>query len=280
MIRHFFQAAAEKAVQGYLSHIKDLHYNIDTSELAPQLDNPRPPKLAQVEFDSYIYDIDESPSFRGLLTMYHLYSLNVVCEGLPSQDFSSVSCTNGRAEAHVWRWVTWPTTLNMLHARSKRLAEIDNDRKANMSEASAVCQETCSSLKDAISKMAEKGDCLELQGLKGMLAKLEDKVAAPLAEFSEESSGDSLNPTDRLPPSMIASLAEAKNISDEFIHQTTRRRSCLLRMQASLLAEGASFSPRHGNGTMVSYGKEETSDSWSKWFSCKSLPCQYDAHED
>lgn len=267
----FFQTAAEKAVCGYLSHIKDLHYNIDT-ELAPELDNPTPPKLAQVEFDSYIFDIDESPSFRGLLTMYHLYSLNVVCEGLPSQDFSSLSCQNDRPEAHVWRWVTWPTTLNMLHARSKRLAEIDNERKTNMSKASNVCQETCSALKGAIEKMAKKGDCLELQGLKGMLAKLEEKVAAPLIEFSKESSGDSLNPTDRLPPSMISSLAEAKNISDEFIQEIATQKSGRLSMHATSLAE-ENLLAASGQMPIGSKAKEVIEESWSSWLLCNGLQC-------
>eukprot|EP00930_Biecheleria_cincta_P034275 TRINITY_DN23701_c0_g1_i1.p1 TRINITY_DN23701_c0_g1~~TRINITY_DN23701_c0_g1_i1.p1 ORF type:complete len:734 (-),score=95.19 TRINITY_DN23701_c0_g1_i1:137-2305(-) len=282
----FFWAAAEKAVTGSLSHIKDLHYDIDASEKMPQRDPPSPPTLEQVEFDSYVFDIDESPSFKGLLTMYHLYTLSVVCTGLPSQDFSSVAFLGDKPEAFVWRWVTWPTTLNMLHARSKRLAEIDKQRKLNMSKASDACSETCSALKDAIENMSNKsGLDPQLQKCKDLLTKLEKQVAAPLAEFSIENSGDSLNPTDRLPPSMISSLAEQKNISDDFIQEVGRLKSCRLSMSGA--STGVSLAAGEGsvdgNSCIGSrtIGKapcgpdleDGAQVSWSNWF-CSGFHCQ------
>lgn len=266
----FFQAAAQKAVVDYLSHIRDLHYYMDTSKPVPKPENPTPPKLGQVEFNSYLYDIEVSPTYHGLLTMYHLYNLNVVGEGLPNQDFSSLSFSNpDRPEAIVWRWVTWPTTLNMLHARSRRLSDKDEERKTKLSETSNVCMETCSGLQDLVKEMKKTRKDPELAVIADLLSTLEEKVAAPLAELSNETSGNSLNITDRLPPSMISSLAEQRNISDDFIQEAGK-----LRRRRSPWQMLGTHSHHSGSGYQEVEGQEksEKDSAWSDWLpeSCAS----------
>eukprot|EP00930_Biecheleria_cincta_P048033 TRINITY_DN33409_c0_g1_i1.p1 TRINITY_DN33409_c0_g1~~TRINITY_DN33409_c0_g1_i1.p1 ORF type:complete len:712 (-),score=118.54 TRINITY_DN33409_c0_g1_i1:136-2271(-) len=263
----FFQAAAQKTVEDYLSHIMDLHYYMDTSKPVPTPDNPNPPKLGQVEFNSYLYDIEESPTYKGLLTMYHLYNLNVVGEGLPNQDFSSLAFINpDRPEAIVWRWVTWPTTINMLHARSKRLSDRDEQRRTRLSDASKVCADTCSGLQGIVKQMSQNRKDPELTEIADLLTKLEKQVADPLAELSNEASGNSLNITDRLPPSMISSLAEQRNISDEFIRQAGKRRT--LRVSMQMLPEWHDDDPEDapGNGYQEAAAASSRADAtWSNW---------------
>merc|ERR1711920_358891 len=65
------------------------------------------------------YDLEDSPSFKGMVTMYRLYTVDVECEGLPETSFSSVVSQRGSMMLFGWSWITWEQSIDVLHARAQ-----------------------------------------------------------------------------------------------------------------------------------------------------------------
>jgi len=134
-----FQQCSKTAVNEQLAHLVDMHF---------QLNPDRPPTLDDADasgvnvlgckFKEHRSEVEESPSYKGLFTMYHLYCLEVECEGLPVADFASLDFRpDGKSGpsklkyAHGWSWVTWPQVLDIVHNRTQSL-----ERAKNYSQAS------------------------------------------------------------------------------------------------------------------------------------------------
>eukprot|EP00439_Symbiodinium_sp_Y106_P058221 s1027_g8.t1 len=85
--RNFFLERAQKVIQDTINTIVDVHFSMNP-ESPPQRKDFEAADFnyEQVTFDSYRYHIENSPSFKGMLTMYHFYTvLAVVAEGRSSQ---------------------------------------------------------------------------------------------------------------------------------------------------------------------------------------------------
>jgi len=67
------------------------------------------------QFREYTQEIEPSKSYPGLLTVYHLYTVDILCSGLPDVDFSTLEFTEQNAQGHrhlkyvhAWSWVHEP----------------------------------------------------------------------------------------------------------------------------------------------------------------------------
>merc|ERR1719401_3075824 len=77
-----------------------------------------------------------------MTTMYHLYTVDVQCTGLPTSDFASIGFdSNGVPSAIGWRWVTWQETLDILHQRAQLLERREAMLSERVREASEACRE-------------------------------------------------------------------------------------------------------------------------------------------
>jgi hypothetical protein len=136
---------AELVVNQQLSFIMDPHYRLtpDKHPTPEQLD-PFKTRLQKVTFLDHRVDVENSSSFKGLCTLYHLYTCEVEVEGLPLANFASLEVRKpGRksdgfdrismpkgdhlpqayiANVFGWCWVVLPQCLDMA---SSRIGELE-----------------------------------------------------------------------------------------------------------------------------------------------------------
>jgi len=70
--------------------------------------------------------VESSASYPGLLTMYHLYTVDITCSGLPGVDFNTLEYTHPDSQGkrklkyvHAWVWLGWADIQRYLLESSK-----------------------------------------------------------------------------------------------------------------------------------------------------------------
>mmetsp|Transcript_15569 Transcript_15569/g.35710 ORF Transcript_15569/g.35710 Transcript_15569/m.35710 type:complete len:672 (-) Transcript_15569:114-2129(-) len=204
-------AAAWEAIDEQLPRIVDAHFRMGNGEV-PTKDTAVPTKVLVrlVDFRDHHYDIEESTTFKGMLTMYHIYTCEVECEGLPLADFTSVDLARaGGPYANGWRWVTWPETVNLLHARASGLErEVELQQKNLAVGTTTKCAALSAALKRLQSKLGKdekdcKLACSLMERIEQDLTGLRD---AKPSSFEKA-----------LPPAMVSKMAENTIISEELL---------------------------------------------------------------
>jgi hypothetical protein len=198
-------------------------------------------KVRDTRFLESRQEVEESPSYKGLFTMYHLYAYEVECEGLPVADFASLdfrpSLKAGKLDAnhkvlkyaHGWRWVSWPQVLDIVHARTQIL-----ERSKAYSQAcweaqrkgldDSVCQ--LAGLTGAMQKLCQKVPETDVDARESaryaiaLHRSLLDLQAAYNAGNKDTGSSDSK----MLPPSMVSKMAENTIASEKFLEEAQMER--------------------------------------------------------
>jgi hypothetical protein len=215
-----FTQAAEQAIQDQLRHLVDIHVQLSPKTAPPEriFGNHPSVKVDKVEFSDHRNDLEDSPSFKGLVTMYHLYTVEVECRGLPHSDFASlVTQEGGKMLAFGWKWVTWQQTLDMLHTRAKMLEHRDKELQGRLADKTAKCTRLLERVTDAIGRLKDRsasGDA-QVEELNRAAAKLREQLARMLEASPEEASGMAT----QLPPAILSNLAERKLVSDRFLDE-------------------------------------------------------------
>eukprot|EP00933_Yihiella_yeosuensis_P016059 TRINITY_DN13867_c0_g1_i4.p1 TRINITY_DN13867_c0_g1~~TRINITY_DN13867_c0_g1_i4.p1 ORF type:complete len:671 (+),score=115.66 TRINITY_DN13867_c0_g1_i4:53-2065(+) len=240
-----FERTVRKAVLQELSYVVHPHFN--TQEMQNQDLSGISAAGVKVEWVEYLghrVDVEESPSFKGMNTLYHIYTAEVNCTGLPQASFASLDVSLVRQPeggirvpqlsiAKGWVWATWQECLDAMHGHwqeeSRRLSSLASDRQASMK---SLVSSLDSSHKDSekleaalqrlVAKLPEKekdpdaAEAMELvKSLRGKLESVtEMEVSGTCLEKSTEggtaaTSASVINSlSKRLPPSMIAKMAE------------------------------------------------------------------------
>lgn len=262
----FFKKVTQEALEEQLAFIADEHFQLNPEKLPVVQDLEKSMiKAMSVEFDNHRYHLENSPTYKGVQTMYHLYTVEAHCEGLPSQAFSSIRFNDkesAKVEACVWRWVSWQNTLDILHARAQDLLDRDKSRsgalRATTSEGAAAVTE----LRAILSRMqSDHPQDEQVKQLKNVLLNLESKVISPLRQLTAEPDADAMLAADRLPPSLISNLADRKLVSDDFLIEVNMNRKSVQRIPASKVAP----EPKEGGSSTVSSGADE---SWLSQLLC------------
>lgn len=220
----FFASRAASLVEETIYSITDVHYSINPKAKPREEDFQKARlEVEEANFESYRYHIEKSPSYEDILTMYHMYTVLVVCDGLPNPDFGSISFEKGYPEAYVWRWVTWETSMDLISAQRRVLLRREMQRAEEIRATRAAGQECMKAVKKALSdlekKVPQKGT--EIFDLRARLLQLEAEVISPLEEFSNWSPDKEVSATDRLPPSMVSSLTDRKLVTDDFLAEVS-----------------------------------------------------------
>lgn len=217
-----FTQAAEQAIQDQLSHLVDIHVQLSPKTAPPEriFGNHPSVKVDKVDFSDHRNDLEDSPSFKGLVTMYHLYTVEVECRGLPHSDFASiVTQDGGKILAFGWKWVTWQQTLDMLHTRAKLAEHRDKELQGRLADKTAKCTKLLERVTDAISRLKDKsasGDA-QVEELNRTAARLREQLARMLEASPEEASSMAI--ATQLPPAILSNLAERKLVSDRFLDE-------------------------------------------------------------
>jgi hypothetical protein len=233
-----FVESTKNAVHEQLAFLVDMHFQINPENLPSMADADQSGvKVLESKFKEHRSEVEESPSYKGLFTMYHLYAMEVECEGLPVADFASLDFRPDiKADAmklkyaHGWSWVTWPQVLDIVHNRTQSL-----ERARTYSQGQWDNQHK--QLDDAVTHLA---------GLTGSMQKLCQKVSSTdpdavdaaryaialhrslldlQAQYSEvkRHSQDAGGRAAMLPPSMVSKMAESSVADKKFLEEAQHR---------------------------------------------------------
>ncbi|CAK9007268.1 Hypothetical protein (Fragment) [Durusdinium trenchii] len=74
-----------------------------------------PLEVVDEHFVDHIIELEKSKSYPGLLTMYHLYTVDIICTGLPLTDLNTLEFEHPDKDGnrklkyiHAWVWLEWP----------------------------------------------------------------------------------------------------------------------------------------------------------------------------
>lgn len=221
----FFANRAASLVEESIYSITDVHYSINPKAMPKEEDFQKTRlEVEEANFESYRYHIETSPSYEDILTMYHMYTVLVVCDGLPNPDFGSISFEKGYPEACVWRWVTWESSMDLISDQRRVLMRREMQRAEEIRATTAAGQECIKSVKEAVADLQKKVPqkvTTEFSDLRVRLLQLEAEVISPLEEFCNWSPDKEVSATDRLPPSMVSSLTDRKLVTDDFLAEVS-----------------------------------------------------------
>jgi hypothetical protein len=194
------------------------------------------PEVLNVTFEGHHFDLEESPSYKGMHTMYHLYTLEVLVDGLPLVPFTTINLRKqGGPFLDGWRWLTWEETLDIIHGECSALDRQDQNR---MKGIEAVKNGTVDELLDQVRSMMERriaekeeganpgssekrtriqsaSSCLGDTTRDGSeedawkrLTELAQTLKDELSAVAENTNQDASNLATMLPPSMVSKMAE------------------------------------------------------------------------
>lgn len=101
---------------------EEMHFVVDSAvRIGPGVEYPEydpeykcPLTVVDAKFIDHIIEIEFSKSYPGLLTMYHLYTVDVICNGLPAVDLNTLEFEHSAAKGqpklkyiHAWVWLEW-----------------------------------------------------------------------------------------------------------------------------------------------------------------------------
>lgn len=239
-----FKKAAQQVIQGQLSYLSDVHFQIDPARL-PNAEEFEKNEVGinSVKFVGKHFDIEESPSFKGMSTMYHLYTMEIEVDGLPSTDFSAVDFSRkGGPLVGGFRWMDLPATLDILHANAQALGR----QEAKLRKCLAKQREQLQTGADRLTRMEVRmktlfADISLSDTTAEQVQRLPDGVARMAEGFRETASAvqtEAQNATrdafaaEALPPAMLSKMALDSITSESFFeeHAQARRRQSSMAM--------------------------------------------------
>lgn len=228
-----FSALAEEYVASEFSHILDPYFQLTEGIGFEVLDGQEyevVPTL--IEFEDHHVDVEESPSFKGMCTLYHLYTVEIECSGLPLVDFATVEVKGGKGSerrmtrANGWRWVTWQQSLDILHARTQATERRCNTLSKRLEVQRGIIDghsEAMSSLDSALGK----GDVTEATKLVREMQTSYAELQRVAKEDMDKQREEERSFATRLPPNMISKLMEQVQMDSQFIEEGKHERAKL-----------------------------------------------------
>jgi hypothetical protein len=219
-----FQEAAKNAVMEQLPYLVDMHFQVNENKL-PTVEDAEPCQItvSRSKFREHRSEVQESKSFKSLWTMYHMYAMEVECEGLPVADFASLDFSKkgktGVKEfkcAHGLSWVTWPQVLDIMHDRVQALERSKDHsvsswalQRKKLDDGYAMFAGLSDAMKNLTKKVPEddpdsKAAVTAAIGLKKVL----DRLKAGYDEVKVWHAATIAGRAEMLPPSMISKMAE------------------------------------------------------------------------
>jgi hypothetical protein len=207
------------------------NFKLSDTCLAPTFSGASPVKVSEVEFEDHSYEIEESPSYPGLLTMYHFYTTKIVCEGLPEgEEFSSFQYSNEEIDStrklmnvFGWRWITWPQIIDTLHSRirsaerQQEVAEKHNDIQGKGLQAfSAVSEKVLAALDEVQINLEQKNT--EKDSFDQAASELRTLLAG-IQELSRHTKMNRRRQESDLPQDLVNSLAKKQQIDKSLLEQ-------------------------------------------------------------
>eukprot|EP00931_Biecheleriopsis_adriatica_P072797 TRINITY_DN47199_c0_g1_i1.p1 TRINITY_DN47199_c0_g1~~TRINITY_DN47199_c0_g1_i1.p1 ORF type:complete len:626 (-),score=118.70 TRINITY_DN47199_c0_g1_i1:196-2073(-) len=220
-----FRICAEAAIKEQLTYIVDMHYRMDPARL-PDLQSITPQSVVidKLSFIEERKDVEESPSYRGLFTMYHLYCMEAECTGLPDVDFAALEVKGKDApiSRKNWSWHSAQKVMDIMRHRSQSLVRqqafssallesVRQESGAGLERLSSSIQELCNRLPKDDPQVLEL-----LQQTRDFQQSLHDLLDSEKTTHPETSGSTN---SASLPPSMLATMEKTTLTSEKFLEE-------------------------------------------------------------
>merc|ERR1740121_1019813 len=106
----------KRAIAEEMQQTVEADFELGHSSIAPGF-NPLYESPIEVESESFVdytLEVESSKSYPGLLTVYHLYTVDIICSGLPDLDFNTLEYAEADDDGvrplkyvHAWNWLDW-----------------------------------------------------------------------------------------------------------------------------------------------------------------------------
>lgn len=238
-----FHNTAIAAVQKELRYLVDSFFQLRSdSKVRIEDVEASSVKVNSVKFVDQHHDLEDSQSFKGMHTMYHLYTVEVECSELPLTNFasiefrshqlarvnsvhSSVSHKEEGMEAislNGWRWASWEEALDLMHKYQRRAQQQCSELR-NKGEVDRVALEVS---EKKLNTLAERIEALDKLSKTGALGK-DNKDAIAMIESLKNNIGNlksvcnsglrlqrrRISGSEVLPPTMVHQLTKDTEIS-------------------------------------------------------------------
>jgi hypothetical protein len=242
-----FVEAAENAMKNQFTRQTDVHFRMFSNRIPKKEDFPSADvKTVSVGFRSSHNDVEESPSYKGIHTMYHLYCMDMEVEGLEVTDFTTVDFSRGdRPSANGWKWATWGEILDILHSRTQTLLRKEASHTKSLSEQGHRVEATTGALSRlalAVGRMATEGPGRgeAAAEAKTLIAEIQEELACMQASVEEHcvaKEEENLTASaDILPPDMVSKMASQQIAVEDLLNDAMARRASQRPTSASVLA--------------------------------------------
>lgn len=221
-----FTTCASALLADQLTNVVDIHYRF-TADSSLSDCEPSGVQMGDLHFVEQRHDVEESPSYRGLFTMYHLYCMEAECTGLPISDFASMDLKGGAIYSlKGWTWASAQRVMDMMRHRSLVLEREQGQAMQlwqNMSKESLDTVERLDELLRQLSNpesereqsLAESRELLSL-----LETKLMDASGQKSSRHDDSPSRKGRSFVETLPPSMLAAMEMSSIASDKFMEET------------------------------------------------------------
>eukprot|EP00435_Cladocopium_sp_Y103_P005213 s880_g1.t1 len=114
MVKRRTDAVCQRAVSEEMGQLVDAETLIMPGSTLPFYDAANKSRINVVKevFKDHVIEIEDSKSFPGLLTMYNLYRVDIVCTGLPTLNFNTLEFNEPDKDGqrklkymHAWVWL-------------------------------------------------------------------------------------------------------------------------------------------------------------------------------
>mmetsp|Transcript_53267 Transcript_53267/g.65318 ORF Transcript_53267/g.65318 Transcript_53267/m.65318 type:complete len:342 (-) Transcript_53267:61-1086(-) len=222
-----FTTCASALLADQLSYVVDIHYRL-TADTSLSNCEPSGVQMKDVHYVEQRHDVEESPSYRGLFTMYHLYCMEAECTGLPISDFASMDLKAGAIHSlKGWTWASAQRVMDIMRHRSLVLEREQGQAMQLWQSMSKESLDAVGRLDELLRQLAraEDGSLREqtLAESRDLLTLLETKLmdASGLQSSRHDDSGrKGKSFAETLPPSMLAAMEMSSIASDKFLEET------------------------------------------------------------
>lgn len=136
LVDHLDQVCARAVTEEEMQRVVEAAMEITSTSVAPKYDPTYkcPLTVTEAKLISHTTELEASKSYEGLLTLYHLYTVDIICTGLPPVNFNTLEFAhadkNGYRKLkyiHAWVWLEWSQIQRYLLEGSKLVARHQQD---------------------------------------------------------------------------------------------------------------------------------------------------------
>lgn len=222
---------AKSAVKEELAYITDSFFEFEEEFVLEELDKSDV-EPQHVEYIRHWYDLEESPSFKGMFTMYHMYAFDMQCHNLPQSSFTSVHRSgDGSLTRTCWQWSTWEETASAMNSRHAKLTRQEAQHVSQLDGSADTLSSLAAAVQTLIAKASEAAGAAEVAEAseaeapeESAMTRISECTAILQQEMNKmretSDGGDQL--ARMFPPSMISKLAGQSIAPESLIQQTVR----------------------------------------------------------